>query len=297
MIFFEVNPILIFFWTVNCVSVIVVVCLFQLRHEFPKSILKNVLRQLKIELFLKKLFSGTLPEMISVSILSLTLNMNTNERKVCLSLCCRQNDFQIHNRSFGCSKTVLWLCNSITGTAYECNVFLITGIPGNWATFGKSLLDALRFRSFFSSLIRSLVRSSARLLCLCCRFLNAPRSVAACFGFGSVRLRRNSSVVSCERSANQLNRLAMRTHFSFWTHSVQIYQRICADYRTHTIRTHSRRQSGSHSRTHEHTHKGEHSERNRKSHQVPHQTETLTHTHIRQTKQSVTTSNNNNKYE
>lgn len=297
MIFFEVNPILIFFLNgqlckCHCCCVLVSAKAWVSKEHFEKcsQTIENWI------IFKKTIFRNSAWNDFSFNFVQ-TLNMNTNEGKVCLSLCCRQNDFQIHNRSFGCSKTVLWLCNSITGTAYECNVFLITGIPGNWATFGKSLLDALRFRSFFSSLIRSLVRSSARLLCLCCRFLNAPRSVAACFGFASVRLRRNSSVVSCERSANQLNRLAMRTHFSFWTHSVQIYQRICADYRTHTIRTHSRRQSGSHSRTHEHTHKGEHSERNRKSHQVPHQTETLTHTHIRQTKQSVTTSNNNNKYE
>lgn len=96
--------------------------------------------------------------------------------------------FQIHNWYFGCSKTVLWLCNSITDTACECNVFLITGIPGNWATFCWKLVRCASFSKLFS--LRSFVRSSARLP-LPLPLLSLPEHVSTVLRFAFVATRQS----------------------------------------------------------------------------------------------------------
>lgn len=124
------------------------------------------------------------------------------------------------------------------------------------------LVRCASFSKLFS--LRSFVRSSARLP-LPLPLLSLPEHVSAVLRFAFVATRQ-----SWVASAAPINWTVWRTHFSFWTHSVQIYQRICADYRTHIIRKHALTQPVRQSRTDSRTHTGEHSERNRKSHQVPH---------------------------
>lgn len=238
------NPILIFFQTVNCVSVfVVVVCLFQPKQEFSKSILKNVFRQLKI----RKCFKRT--NFLNFAWNDFNLKFCSDSEfelrsEILFAIVFPQNEFQIHNWYFGCSKTVLWLCNSITAYGIRMQRFFDNGYSWQLGNVCWKLLRCASFsKLYFSSLIRSLFRSFALPLPL----LSLPEYVSALVRFAFVATRQ--SWVASAAPINWTVRLSELIlafeliQFKFTSGFVRITE--------HT--QHARTHAGSHARTHEHT--------------------------------------------